>query len=512
MMDGDDRTMDRGRVFPAPSFLNALKGLVADPVLKEIRYLADELVSEVYLVGGVLRNLALGVPAKPDYDIVLEKPLLERMSSSLSERLGGSFFLLDKNAPSYRVVVKGKGVKGVSETVDLSPVKEGGIVNDLMDRDFTINAMAVSIVGLFGEREPELIDPTGGYEDAGNKLLRMVSPDSFTSDPLRCVRAVRLAQRYGLFITQDTLVRMGETANLLERVSAERVRDELILIFSSPGTAEGLRSLYSTGMINAITPELAGWDDIGEGYDLLTHTLKTVEEAERIISDVFSGERAFPGYAGQLRGVFTSAICGLEPMAVLKLAAFLHDTGKAYTVGREDGRLRFIGHDHTGSLIVKEVLTRLRFSRKATNLISSLVKNHHRVFTLNKLERPTPRAKANLLRAAGAAGEGAGIILLLLSLADARATIGGEDPRLFELVLDMLSYYYGTYTRKRPEPLLSGMEVMEIFGLEEGPVIGEILVEISEGVESGVIEDKDDAIAYIKRWLDESGLVWGRGE
>lgn len=484
-----------GRARPALSNFRGLKNastLRKDPILKTIHALAVAEGAEVYLVGGLIRNLLLSAESVPDYDFAI-KDDLEGFSKKAAVMIKGTAFILDKKTPSYRAVAK-RG--GTNLTLDFSPIKKGGIVYDLKKRDFTVNAAAISLSALFGGENP-LLDPLEGAADAGKKRLRAASATALKDDPLRCLRAVRLSQQYGLRIDPATIKLIKESSRLLKRTSAERIRDELVIVFANPGAAESMALFYELGIMKAILPGIAGWGDV-EGYDLLTHSLKTLAEAEKMLSRLSS--RTFPKFHKELRTRFEGPAGPFNRSAFLKLCAFLHDTGKPLTISREEGRLRFIGHDFEGAGAAKDLLRRLKFSRALINDAANLIRNHHRVFMLAKLKERTLRSKAHLVRASG---DEAVIDLLFLSLADARATRGGEDKGLFKLVKEMIGFYYGVYKKKRPRPILNGREIMKAFSVPEGRLVGEIMRKIAEGVESGAIENKRQALQYVRNWLSK---------
>lgn len=496
----DNSIFETGRGTSARSFLERVAALEKDRLLEEVYTASIKHGASLYLVGGVIRNLALSVPLVPDYDFVYDGGDIEGFSMLVAGRLGGSSFLLDKETLSYRVVAP---FEGIEYTIDLSPPRGDDIVYDLKKRDFTINAIAVNINDIFIGEGPAVIDPCGGGDDVKSGLLRVCSNNSFDDDPLRCLRAVRISQQYGLKITEDTVELLRAKAGLLERASAERIREELYLMFLWPGTSRSIKELFSFGLIKGMLPEIEGWEDV-QGYDLLSHALKTLDEAEKLLSNIT--EERFPGVFQSLKEHFARPVGSVRKDAFFKLSAFLHDFGKPYAVSREEGRLRFIGHDFEGGRRIKEALMRLKFSRRVTTELSNLIKNHHRVFMLASLKEPTIRAKAHLFRASG--GE-AGVDLLCLSLCDARATRGAEDEELSALVKEMLKFYYGVYVRKKPKPLLNGKEIMKTFGVPEGPDVGGIIRKISEGVEAGVVNNRKEAVAYVKKWLavrpDEKG-------
>ncbi len=463
-----------------------------DAVIKGVARLVGPDAPGVYLVGGAVRNVSIGVPPAPDYDFAIEGDVM-KLARGAARRFKGTAFLLDKETLAYRVVVKpGRTRHGV--VLDFSPVKGGGITEDLRARDFTVNAVGVSLAGLFAG-EASAIDPARGLEDAKKRVLRVTSPGVFDADPLRVLRAIRLSYWYGLKIASPTLALMKAKAGLLRDVAVERVRDELVRIFSSPGTPSALGLAWRCGVVEAVLPEVAPWADIG-GYNLKAHSLRTLAEAERIMEGINSGE--YLASQPRLRAYLSGSVASLGRATLFKFAAFLHDAGKAATLSRETGRLRFIGHDRDGAAIVKDTLSGLKFSRRAVGWLARLVAEHHRTFMLAALDEPSPRARAHFFRAAG--GE-AGVALLLLALADASATRGAEDEELLRTVDKMLTFYYTTYTKKKPGPLLDGREIMKTFKVAEGKAVGEISRMISRGVEQGEVNNKKDAIRYVTERL-----------
>lgn len=470
----------------------AILALKRDRIVEEVFRAAGQL--DVYLVGGLLRNIVLNEGLPVDYDFVFEGDV-EALSNRVASRVAGSAFVLDKDTPLFRV---NADLGGTTYTMDFSRIKGGGIASDLKSRDFTVDAFALKLSELFKEDEPALFDPCGGLKDARLGLLRMTSPMVFDEDPLRCLRAVRLSQQYGLKITEETVARIRSSSSLLKtrETSWERIRDELLLIFSTPGTSGSIRALYELEIIEAVLPEFSGWDDIGGGYNLMAHSLKTLDEAESFIAGLSKGP--FPGLSRKLERHFKGSVGPVGRTALFKMAAFVHDAGKQLTVAIRGGRLRFIGHDFEGSLLTMEIFRRLRFSRRLASEVSVLVKNHHRVFALAKLKGPSHRAKAHFFKVVG--GEAA-VDLLCLALVDVRATRGDEDEELLGLVKDMLCFYYGEYLKKRPKPLFNGKEIIKTFSVPEGSLVGEVIEKISEGVETGAVRNKKEAIAFVKQWL-----------
>lgn len=487
----------KGRITPAFSFLGVVSGLKRDEVVKEAYAASGSVANEVFLAGGILRNAALSEPLSNDYDFVVSGGAGQAASLAkrLAARLKGSAFLLDAETGVYRVVVKRRAGP---VTVDVAPFKGATLKHDLKARDFTVNALAVGLRGIFAGG-PEVIDPCEGLKDARLRVLRAVSGKAFDDDPLRTLRAVRLSQHYGLRIDRLTGVMIKKKSYLLSKVSAERIRDELLIIFALPGSARAVERMYALGMAKAALPEFAGWKSV-DGYGLLKHSLKTLAEAERLIAGL--SEKTFPSGAHErLAKHFNSGIGAVKRTAAFKMAAFLHDAGKATTITRSGSVLRFTGHDRDGGVIVSSALKRLRFSGKAVRAVAGLSANHHRVFMFAGLKSPGKRAMEHLIGAAEKYCQGGAIDMILLSLADARATRGSEDKRLLAAVRDLLAFYLGAYKKKKPRPVLNGREIMRAFDIGEGRLVGEIMRLVAQGVQAGTVSGKKDAVAYVKERL-----------
>src|SRR3972149_793924 len=490
-----------------------------EPILKVILDVLNTGGVNAYLVGGVLRNLVLSQPLGFDYDIVLEGNIGDT-ANLLARRLKGSHFLLDKESGSYRVVTKDIADLGLrisdltsqfpnlkSEVhIDLSPYKGKDIFEDLRNRDFTINAMAVPTNALFEKKKIELIDIFNGQIDAKNKTIKMLNPDIFDNDPVRLLRAVRLSAQYSLSIDRETERLIKIKANLLPTSSWERIRDEFFSILVCTDSVNYIKKLYELSLMQEIFPEVRDCEDLID-YDLIAHAFKTLEQGEKL----FNNLKAFVAeFSDSVHNDFQISLGNISRMVLFKLSLFIHDAGKPTTMKQEGDRIRFIGHEVEGETVCKRIGRRLRLSRRAVTFISRLVRNHHRVFNLASLKKLQEQAKpkhlanrsrSHMFRAVG--GEG-GIPLVFLSLADARATRNGDDPELALFVKDLVGFYYKVYAVSKPKPILNGNEVMEIFGVSKGVIVGRILRRLAEAEGEGVVKNKRDGVKFIKSWLKES--------
>lgn len=470
--------------------------LKGNPIIRKIYAASKELGVNVYLVGGVIRDLILSNATGCDYDIAMSGEI-ERVTNLIARSVGGSPFPLDKELGSFRVTIK-KG--GLPIHLDLLPIKGKDILEDLSSRDFTINAMAIDLDCLF-RGEPSILDPFGGLGDGRKGIIRVVGPRTFQEDPVRLLRAVRFSSQYGLAIEEGTKRDIMANAGLLGLSSRERVRDEFFIILKSPGASRYLKELHTLGLLREVIGEVKVWETL-RGYDLLSHTFSTVEEMDILLSDL---PGFIPEVSAPLLEHLQETIGGVSRVGLVKLTAFLHDAGKPLTMKVDGDRTRFLGHEVEGERIGKMVGRRLKLSKKAVALLARLIRNHHRVFGLASLERVSPRSKAHFFRVLEG---GDGLDLLLISLADARATRGGDDPELSVLVKDLVTFYFKVYAVHKPPPLLRGSDVMEILGIPEGVIIGRILRRLAEAEAEGFVKNKGEAIEFIKRvqWVEGSSV------
>ncbi|MBL7184360.1 MAG: CCA tRNA nucleotidyltransferase [Anaerolineae bacterium] len=470
---------------------------------------------EAYLVGGCVRDWLLG-RSSHDIDFAVAGDAVE-LARRVADRMGGAFVLLDQERCTGRVVTRGED--GQRLFIDFAQLQGDDIITDLSKRDFTVNAIAVAVAD--AESLTHVIDPYDGRRDVQLGLVRAVSETAFQDDPLRTLRAVRLAAEMGASIEQRTEELLRRAVHLIANVSAERVRDELGKILALPGAAQSLRYLDELGLLMAVIPELETLKGVEQSpphyLDVFEHSLETVRWLEEVI-------RAVEGYEGQselsLLPLFLSPfsrqlIARLSQpisgdrsrLTVLKLVALLHDLGKPVTKSFDDeGGVHFYGHEGEGAEMVGAVLRRLRFGGNEVSLAKTIVANHMRPCLLAREKVVTRRAVYRFFRDTGEAG----VDTLLLYLADHLAT-WGPDLRMarwrrrVEFVASMLADYYERHQKViSPPKLISGHDLMDEFGLEEGPRIGELLEAVREAQVEGEVKTKEEALALVEGLLAQA--------
>ncbi|MEE9123360.1 MAG: HD domain-containing protein [candidate division NC10 bacterium] len=477
------------------------------PVLRQMTLVAAEQgLLPVYLVGGFVRDALLEHPRTLDIDLVSTDPL--SLSAALHERFGGTVVCLTERV---RRVVFSQEEDRVQ--VDISPLRGGDIVEDLRRRDFTINALAVSL----GEEPTRLFDPTGGLRDLRKRQIRVGNPQVLTEDPLRLLRSVRLAAQLEFRIDETTAHAIRHQAFRLTQVAPERLREEFFEILDCSGGGRWLAVMDQLDLLEALLPETRAMRGCLQGpphrYDVFTHSIETVRSLDRILLAL---PKLLPTEAAFLIGPLQAEVeGGISRQALLRFAALLHDVGKPDTRSVEDGQIRFLGHAERGAGIVHEISTRIRLGSRASAMTTALVQEHLRPLFLRQATTLTPRARYRFWRDLGVLTPE----LLLLSLADVRATWGTEG-RDFQshlrFVREMFSFHRermgaSEQTGKR-ESVMDGHELMARMNLSPGPFVGFLLERLREEVSLGSLSTKEEALRYLKRHLDTLREAFARGE
>jgi putative nucleotidyltransferase with HDIG domain len=441
--------------------------------------------TEAWLVGGAVRDRLLG-RATDDVDVSLRDDP-RAAARKIARATGGAHFRLSGAFGAWRVVGPGHGWH-----VDLVPLRDGDIHADLAARDFTINAMAEPLDG------GETLDPHGGRRDLAARCLRMVGPGALSDDPLRSLRAVRLAVELGLQLEQSTREAAAANAPGIERVAPERVFGELKRIVSAPQPRPGLELMSSLGLTDVVLPELAALRGVEQNVfhhaDVYGHTLEVLDTVALIERDPAAGG------LGEHAAAVTALLA--EPLAdeltrgqAMRFAALLHDAAKPQTRGeRPDGRVTFVGHDAQGAELAREVLRRLRSSERLRDYVAALTR-HHLDLGFLVHERPLSRRAAwRYLRAT--APHSADVTIL--TVADRLATRGkNAEPAIaahLDVAREMLAHAFAERAAEPRAPLLRGDELARELGLTPGPELGELLARLEEERYAGAIATREEAL------------------
>lgn len=467
-------------------------------ILKKISEAAVELGLPCYAVGGFVRDKLMGRETK-DIDIVCLGDGI-RMAEQAARKFnpvpevhffknfGTAQIKLNMQPDPFQAAdieeIEFVGARKESYRRDSrKPIVEAGTLeDDQARRDFTINAMAIS---LNPEDYGRLLDPFGGIEDMNNRILKtpLEPGTTFSDDPLRMMRAIRFATQLGFIIEPDTYRAIGENAERIRIVSGERIIDELNKILSCPKPSVGFDLLYKTGLLKIIFPQmvaLAGAEYIdGHGHkDNFYHTLQVVDNISRTTSDLW-----------------------------LRWAAVMHDIGKPATKRFEDGQgWTFHGHEVVGGRMVPKLFAQLKLPQnEKMKFVRKMVELHLRPISLTK-ENITDSAIRRLLFDAGEDFES----LMLLCEADITSKNRQKVKRFLENF---------DWVRKRCieveekdhirnwQPPITGEIIMMAFGLPPGRMVGNIKNAIREAILDGDIpNDYDKAYQFMLEKAKEYGV------
>jgi poly(A) polymerase len=440
----------------------------------------------VWIAGGAVRDAALGRDVD-DLDLAVTGDPAAAAKAVAREGGGHSFELSAEFATWRAVAADG------SWQIDVTALRGETIEADLAERDFTIGAVAVPISG------GEPIDPFGGLADLDRRVLRVVGERSFSADPLRLLRAARLAAGLALEVDPETALLARGQAALAAKAAGERQLAELRQLVGGPDPLRGMALLDELGLTAVVLPELEALRGVEQGpnhhLDVHGHTMAVLERTLEVEADLerFGGERA-----ADLEALLAEPLADeMSRGAALRLGALLHDIGKPATRSEQQGFVTFVGHDRDGVAIVGGICRRLRASRALTRHLQDLTLHHLRLgFLVHEAPLPARRVHEYLR-----ATEPVGADVTLLTVAD-RLSARGSGPFATEeaieahlsLAREMLAAALDWRSDGPPPPLVRGDELAGELGIDEGPELGELLDELEAAQYAGEISTRGEAV------------------
>jgi poly(A) polymerase len=463
------------------------EALAAAPSIAAARAALVEHSGQVWIVGGAIRDALLGQRVA-DADLAVERGREEEAARAIARVAGGSAFTLSEEFATWRAVAPTDGWH-----VDVSGLRAESIEDDLRARDFTVNAIAVALAG------GEPIDPTGGIADADARILRAASENAFAEDPLRLLRAARLAAGLGLSLEAKTIELARAHASHAADPAGERQFAELRGIVAGRDPLAGMRLMDELGVLPVVLPELETLRGVVQNpnhhLDVLGHTLAVLEEWLSIEADL-------SGFAGDLTREVGEFLA--EPLAdeltrqdALRFGALFHDLGKPETRAEGTGYVTFIGHDEVGAQIIASICRRLRTSRALSGHLQGLALHHLRLGFLIHQQPLSRRAVYDYL----VATEPVSADVTLLTVAD-RLAARGEGPLAspemvnahLDLAREMLREALTWHREGSPRPPLTGDELADELGLSPGPEMGRLLEELRAEAFTGEITGRSQAL------------------
>lgn len=449
---------------------------VPEPVARVVERLAAA-GHHAYLVGGCVRDGLLG-RSPEDYDIATSATPseVERLFDKVvpvGAAFGSSLVLssgMEVHVTTFRSEMEYRDARRPSA------VRFGvSIEEDLARRDFTVNAIA------WDPLRDRYVDPFGGREDLCRRLIRAVGEpgERFREDALRTLRAVRFAAVLGFDMEEATWEGVQAEAEGVQRLSAERVRDELLKILAAPDVGRALWMMVALGLFFLVFPELRGADRLAQAKrgapTLLDHSIQ--------------------------------AAAAVHGPALLRLAALLHDAGKLRTRSvTTEGRVVFHGHEREGAAIARSLMQRLHFPRAEVERVASLVEMHMAV--------SQPVSKKALRRWLDRYGEEWVRELLHLGRADAVASGWGEEnPHIDRLEASLREVLAegAAFSRKRLS--IDGRDVMRELGIPPGRLVGDVLEKVYDAVlEDPSLNERERLLFLVRRIGEEARKGKGGSE
>ncbi|CAO0823884.1 HD domain-containing protein [Desulfarculales bacterium] len=466
------------------------------PGLWALRDLAARRGHNVWLTGGTLRDLLLGI-VPPDLDLSTDGDALD-LGQALALALRGRYVPLKENHATCRVVLP-------QGHLDLVGLRAPDLVADLRLRDFTVNALAAPLAQALAGCT-SIIDPTGGLADLRARCLRLAGPQVLAQDPLRVLRAYRFQSSHTLHFAPGLAEALTATAPGLFRVPRERVAQEWLKLMAAPGAGPAVEAMERDQVLTRLLPELAPGRGLEQNpfhhLDVLGHNLATLASLEELTAATtpYGGSRLLAEAAGY--------VADERHRALLKTAALLHDLGKPRTRhSKSPGWASFHRHDLEGARLALKAGWRLGLSKADAAHIAGLVADHMRPFHLLGLTaqgRLSPRAASRLLEASGADLPG----LFLLGLADTMAGRGPQRPADAEQrLLSLYDQVAGLRDSQLAQvlaapPLLDGHRLMAGLGLGPGPQVGRLLRLVREAQMDGLVVDAPQALELARCLLN----------
>lgn len=471
---------------------------------------------KIYLVGGAVRDHLLNRPIY-DWDFVMEGNVIP-FAKKTANHFGGAFFLLDSERNIARVLINDRGLPLV---FDFASLRGQSLVDDLSRRDFTVNAMAIDLAA-----PGTVIDYLNGKNALHERVLIPCSPQGFIDDPVRVLRTIRLSLGLGFSIAPQSTALIADAVSLIDKVSAERKRDELFKIFETGRSREAILWMDGLGLFGRLFPELEKYKSTSQSaphiYTLWDHILNTIDYLDKIIQCLLSVQeikipglsqavsiepilKFSPPISSILIDSFTS---GRKRKALLVFSALLHDCGKVFTQTVDDnGRIRFLGHEKKSALDAERIAGEWVLSRQEVDYIGKVVKHHMRIhFLTSESGLPDNRSLHRYFRDVGEFG----IDVALHSLADSLATWGPEiPPEKWKKELDIVTLLLETWFNNKdevvyPPRLLSGEDIIRILNIPPGPLVGRLILDLQEAQVAGQVLTGEDAVHYINTTYRQS--------
>jgi poly(A) polymerase len=465
------------------------------PLLRSLQTFAARAGVSLFVVGGTTRDVCLGRDID-DIDVAFAGDVMA-FARAFANAVGGAYVPLDAPRGEARVVYHKR------HSVDFARLRGREIGEDLRRRDFTINALACPLTSFLLEPEPVFIDPLSGWSDLQARLIRVASPQSFEDDPLRLLRAFRLAATLEFTLEASTQEAMQPVLSRLADMAAERVQSELFKLLTAPHSHLQVDAMAQVGLLTVLFPELdlrsrpvekdAGGDR-GAPALLTYHAVEALIEAPTSVVPLMAEPIA-------------QYVQAHERAALLKWAALLHGAGPLMSLqeGKETPRPCFT-EARRAAEIWERVVGRLKLSRARTDYVRRIIAHTHRLCELAigaEQGGLTLRVVHQWFKELGE--DALGVFVLAIGVALAGQGLGLPTDRA--PALERLAAYLWALYRSRIVPVLqaprlvTGDDLHTLFGLPPGPLFKTLLEELELAQVEGHISTRDEAIGWLRQRL-----------
>lgn len=463
---------------------------------------------KVYLVGGIVRDILTN---KPIHDIdVSYSGNVKKFAKNVADTLGAKFFMLNEEFQTARIIYVTKDNK--KRWIDIVATRDNSIERDLYLRDFTINSIAIDL-----KNRNKIIDPYAGALDLQKKILKITNPNSLLDDPVRIIRGIRLAVQFMWRITPETISSIKKNAELLEKVTNERKRDELFKILDLPNPAIALKILSHLNLIKYSFPPLEENYQIQQSVKMEKDQIKnTVEDIEKFVEfeelviyrksdaamDVNQADMLlyFSGFKDGLSSYFQQRIHEDRNLRSLCFLSFLYFNNCRYKTEEIDNQDDLSKKPNSLISQISYSLKKFVLTKNEENWIYSFLNNSWLIENaiLNKTEM-NPEFAFNFFNKA----KNSGIAICLFTFIrqsrrnknSLENSVGNKYLDVIHFLLDAYFHHYDEWIN--PSIYVNGHDVKNLCNIKDGRIIGEILDKIRLKVVTKELRNRSDVIDYL---------------
>ena len=456
--------------------LGSLVKKMIEKQLQNILQLRKTYQSELYIVGGTLRDLILGRQYS-DFDFSVKGASI--LAKQYAHATKSALVPLDTTPgrETFRVVIK------KDLYFDFSELQGNSIEVDLSRRDFSINALAISLPD-FIKGTKKYIDPHNGQKDILNKVIRVLPGSAFSKDPLRMLRAFRFMSILEFKIESSTLKKIKTLHSKINRVSPERIRNELYILLSNKKASPTIQAMEGSGLLESIFPELYKNEKAHSCIKILSHVEKLLSDPKQV------GGKPLP----EIKKLLS------EKPQLVRLGSMLYPLTQKSSIKKNTNK------KSNRKTITSKILTKLRASNADIDFVGAMISCSHFVPSIHLTGTDSSASRIRIYQLIHLNEQGL-IPGLFLYLANRSIMLKEKewqaDPSAMT-VIEILNFYFRTYLpAKRKNPLLNGNDLQRELKIKPNSIIKTILYKVEESRVIGIINTRPEAIQLAKKIILE---------